>query len=122
MTDLKGIDPSVCMHHIRLEESSKPSSEMQQRLNPNMEEVVKKEVIKLLDVGIIYPISDSKWVSPTQVVLKKFGITIVKNESGDLVLQHVTIRWRMCIDYRKLSASTRKDHFPLPSLIRYSKD
>ena len=60
MADLKGIDPSVCMHYIHLEEDTKPSCEMQQRLNPNMKEVIKKEVLKLLDVGIIYPISDSK--------------------------------------------------------------
>ncbi|XP_057497350.1 uncharacterized protein LOC130782070 [Actinidia eriantha] len=80
VTDLKGIDPSVCMHRIHLEESSKPSHEMQRRLNPNMKEVVKKEVIKLLDTGIVYPISDSKCVSPTQVVPKKSGITVVENE------------------------------------------
>ncbi|XP_057500991.1 uncharacterized protein LOC130785012 [Actinidia eriantha] len=114
VADLKGIDPSVCMHRIHLEESSKPSREMQRRLNPNMKEVVKKEVIKLLDAGIIYPISDSKWVNPTQVVPKKSGITVVENESGELVPQRFTTGWRVCIDYRKLNASTRKDHFPLP--------
>ena len=59
VADLKGIDPSVCMHRIHLEEDSKPSREMQRRLNPNMKEVVKKEVIKLLDVGIIYQILGS---------------------------------------------------------------
>ncbi|XP_024042132.1 uncharacterized protein LOC112099218 [Citrus clementina] len=88
----------------------------QRRLNPHMKEVVKTEVLKLLDVGIIYPISDSKWVSPTQVVPKKSGITVVKNEKGELIPTRITSSWRMCIDYRKLNEATRKDHFPLPFL------
>ena len=79
-----------------------------------MKEVVKNEVIKLLDAGIIYPIADSKWVSPTQVVPKKSGVTVVQNEVGELVPTKVVTGWRMCIDYRKLNATTRKDHFPLP--------
>ena len=49
-----------------------------------MKEVVKKEVLKLLDAGIIYPISDSKWISPTQVVPKKGGVTVVENEKGGI--------------------------------------
>ena len=59
---------------------------MQRQLNPTMQEVVRAEVLKLLDVGIIYPISDSQWVSPTQVVPKKAGITIVKKAQDELVL------------------------------------
>ncbi|XP_059659018.1 uncharacterized protein LOC132305391 [Cornus florida] len=70
------------MHRIFLEEDSKPSREAQRRLNPNMKELVKKEVVKLLDVGIIYPILDSQWVSPIQVDPKKSGITVVKNSDG----------------------------------------
>jgi hypothetical protein len=58
------------MHKIHLEENSKPSRESQRRLNPKMQEVVRTEVIKLLDAGIIYPISDSKWVSSIHVVPK----------------------------------------------------
>ena len=81
-----------------------------------MKEVVRKEVLKLLDVGIIYPISDSKWVSPTQVVPKKSGITVVPNAEGDLVPMRTTTGWRRCIDYRKLNVVTRKDYFPLPFL------
>jgi hypothetical protein len=65
--DIKGISPSVVMHKIHLEEDTKPSREPQ-RLNPTMQEVVRGEVIKLLDAGVIYPISDSKWVSPIHVV------------------------------------------------------
>ncbi|CAN6706506.1 unnamed protein product [Malus baccata var. baccata] len=68
IADIKGINPATCMQRILLEEGAKPTREAQRRLNPLMMEVVKKEVIKLLDVGIIYPISDSKWVSPVQVV------------------------------------------------------
>jgi hypothetical protein len=113
VADLKGIDPSICMHRIHLEEGARPSCEAQRRLNPNMKEVVMKEVVKLLDAGIIYPISDSKWISHTQVVPKKSGLTVVENASGELIPQHTTIGWRVCIDYRKLNSHTRKDHFPL---------
>ena len=112
--DIKGISPTICMHKIFLEEDSRPSREAQRRLNPIMKEVVKKEVLKLLQVGIIYPISDSKWVSPIHVVPKKSGITVVRNEQNELVPQRLQTGWRVCIDYRKLNTATRKDHFPLP--------
>ncbi|XP_070666662.1 uncharacterized protein [Malus domestica] len=116
LADIKGISPTTCMHHILLEEGAKPSREAQRRLNPPMLEVVKKEVIKLLDCGVIYPISDSRWVSPVQVVPKKSGITVVKNEEQELVPTRMVTGWRVCIDYRKLNAMTRNDHFPLPFL------
>ncbi|KAM7528606.1 hypothetical protein LguiB_032016 [Lonicera macranthoides] len=114
ITDLKGISPSVVMHKIHLEDNSKPSREPQRRLNPVMQEVVRAEVLKLLDAGIIYPISDSEWVSPVQVIPKKSGITVVANEHNELVPSRVQTGWRVCIDYRKLNSMTRKDHFPLP--------
>ena len=79
-----------------------------------MKDVVKNEVIKLLDAGIIYPISNSKWVSPTQVVPKKSNITRVKNAIDELIPTHLVTGWRICIDYRKLNSATRKYHFPLP--------
>ncbi|KAM1441407.1 hypothetical protein ACFXTO_009525 [Malus domestica] len=79
-----------------------------------MMEVVKKEIIKLLDYGVIYPISDSCWVSPVQVVPKKSGVTVVKNAEDELVPTRIQTGWRVCIDYRKLNNTTRKDHFPLP--------
>ena len=102
------------MHHILLEEGLKPSREAQRRLNPNLKEVVKEEVLKLLKVGIIYPISDSNWVSPVHVVPKKSGITVVANENNELIPTRKTTGWRVCIDYRKLNTATKKDHFPLP--------
>ncbi|CAL9005419.1 unnamed protein product, partial [Prunus brigantina] len=86
IADIKGISPTLCMHKILLEDNAMPKRDAQRRLNPNMKEVVRKEVMKLLDVGIIYPISDSKWVSPVQVVPKKSGITVVKNEANELRL------------------------------------
>ena len=114
LEDIKGISPSICTHRIHLEDDAKPSREPQRRLNPHMQEVVRAKVLKLLDAGMIYPISDSKWVSPTQVVPKKAGITVVENEKGELVATRVPTKWRVCIDYRKLNSVTRKDHFPLP--------
>ena len=114
ITDTKGINPLICTHRIHLEEDVKPSRQPQRRLNPIMKEVVKKEVLNLLGVGVIYPIADSKWVSPTQVVPKKSGVTVVENEENELIPTRVTSGWRVCIDYRKLNAGTRKDHFPLP--------
>jgi hypothetical protein len=79
-----------------------------------MQEVVRAQVIKLLDAGIIYPISDSKWVSPIHVVPKKAIITVIKNKENELVPTRVQLGWRVCIDYKKLNSATRKDHFPLP--------
>ncbi|RVW29309.1 Retrovirus-related Pol polyprotein from transposon 17.6 [Vitis vinifera] len=73
ISDLKGISPLVCTHHIYMEEEAKPIRQPQRRLNPHLQEVVRTEVLKLLQAGIIYPISDSPWVSPTQVVPKKSG-------------------------------------------------
>jgi len=79
-----------------------------------MMEVVKGEVIKLLDVCIIYPISDSPWVSPVQCVPMKRGTTVMENEHHELIAIRKTTEWRMCVDYRKLNEVNRKDHFPLP--------
>jgi hypothetical protein len=72
-----------------------------------MREVVKKEVIKLLDAGIIYPVRHSEWVSPVYCVPKKGGLTVVKNEKNELILQRTVTGWRMCIDYRKPNKATR---------------
>jgi hypothetical protein len=80
LADIKGISPSMCMHHILLEDNAKPTREMQRRLNPPMMEVVKAEILKLLDAGVIYPITDCKWVAPIHMVPKKTGITLVKTK------------------------------------------
>ena len=113
ITDIRGISPSYCMHKILMEEGHKPTIEKQRRLNPNMQKVMKNEVIKLLDTGIIYPISDSSWVSAIQCVPKKGGMTIVKNEEEESIPIRVMNGWRVCIDYRKLNSATRKRSFSI---------
>nr|GEU98494.1 DNA-directed DNA polymerase [Tanacetum cinerariifolium] len=114
ITDIKGIDPRFCTHKILMEEDFKPSVQSQRRVNPKIHEVIKKEVLKLLDAGMIYPIFDSPWVSPIHCVPKKGGITMVANEENELIPTRLVTGWRFCIDYRKLNEATRKDHFPLP--------
>ncbi|GJX87402.1 reverse transcriptase domain-containing protein [Tanacetum coccineum] len=114
ITDIKVIDPRFCIHKILMDEDNKPTVQSQRRVNPKIHEVIKKEVLKLLDAGMIYPISDSPWVSPGHCVPKKGGITIVANEENELILTRLVTGWRVCIDYRKLNDATRKDHFPLP--------
>ena len=116
LADLKGIRPSMFMHHILLEDGHKPSVEAHRRLNPTMKEVVRKEVLKWLDTGVIYPISYSAWVSPVQVVPKKGGTTVIRIENNILLPSITVIGWRICIDYRKPNKATRKDYFPLPFL------
>ena len=76
IADIKGINPLICTHHIYLEDDVNPSRQPQHRLNPHITDVVQNEVLKLLDVRIVYPIADSKWVSSTQVVPKKSSVTI----------------------------------------------
>nr|GFB07403.1 reverse transcriptase domain-containing protein [Tanacetum cinerariifolium] len=114
LTDIKGIDPEFCSHKILLEEEHSPKVQSQRRVNPKIHDVIKKEVEKLLDAGLIYPISDSPWVSPIHCVPKKGGMTVIKNDESELVPTHLVTGWRVCIDYRKLNEATRKDHFPLP--------
>nr|GEV06733.1 reverse transcriptase domain-containing protein [Tanacetum cinerariifolium] len=114
ITDIKGIEPRFCIHKILMEEDYKPAVQSQIRVNPKIHEVIKKEVIKLLNAKMIYLISDSPWVSPIHCVPKKGGITVVKNENNELIPTRLVIRWRVCIDYRKLNDATRRDHFPLP--------
>ncbi|KAD4585743.1 hypothetical protein E3N88_23344 [Mikania micrantha] len=112
--DIQGISPAYSTHRILMEDEYKPVVQPQRRLNPNMQEVVKKEVLKLMDAGLIYPISDSSWVSLTQVVPKMGGMTVITNEKNELIPSRTVTGWRVCIDYRKLNDATRKDHFPLP--------
>nr|GEX75639.1 reverse transcriptase domain-containing protein [Tanacetum cinerariifolium] len=92
----------------------KPVVQHQRRVNPKIHDVIKKEVEKLLDAGLIYQISDSPWVSLIHCVHKKGGFTVVENEENELIPTRLVTGWRVCIDYRKLNEATRKDHFPLP--------
>ncbi|GJW25737.1 reverse transcriptase domain-containing protein [Tanacetum coccineum] len=114
ITDIKGIDPRFCTYKILMEDDYKPTVQSQRRVNPKIHEVIKKEVLKLLDAGMIYPISDSPRVSPVHCVPKKGRITVVANEDNELILTRLVTGWRVCIDYKKLNKATRKDHFPLP--------
>ncbi|RDY07268.1 hypothetical protein CR513_08633, partial [Mucuna pruriens] len=119
LSDLPGINPSICMHRILMEEEAKPIRQQQRRLNPTILDVVKKEVTKLLAAGIIYPISDSQWVSPVQVVPKKSGMTVMKNHQDELVPMRIQNSWRVCIDYTRLNQAICKDHFPLPFIDQF---
>jgi hypothetical protein len=94
--DMKGISSELCTHHIYIKEEFRPIFQPQRRMNPNLKEIVKEELQKLLNADFIYPISDSEWVSPLVIVPKKNG------------------KWRVCVDYRALNKATQKDHFPLP--------
>nr|GEU30597.1 DNA-directed DNA polymerase [Tanacetum cinerariifolium] len=114
ISDIKGIDPRLCTHKILMEEDYNPVVQSQRRVNPKIHDVIKKEVIKLLDVGMIYPTSDSPWVSLIHCVPNKGGITIVANENNELIPTRLVTGWRVCIDYRKLNDATRKNHFSLP--------
>nr|GEY46787.1 DNA-directed DNA polymerase [Tanacetum cinerariifolium] len=142
LSDIKGIDPEFCTHKILMEDDFELAVQHQRRVNPKIHDIIKKEVLKLLDTRLIYPISDSPWVSPVHCVPKKSGFTVVENEENELILTRLVTGWRVCIDYRsftvveneeneliptrlvtgwcvcidyhKLNEATRKDHFPLP--------
>nr|GFA66094.1 DNA-directed DNA polymerase [Tanacetum cinerariifolium] len=101
ISDIQGINPEFCTHKILMEEDYKPAVQHQRRVNPKIHDVIKKEVEKLLDAGLIYPISDS-------------GFTVVENEENELIPTRLVTGWRVCTDYQKLNEATRKDHFPLP--------
>nr|GEW49743.1 reverse transcriptase domain-containing protein [Tanacetum cinerariifolium] len=112
--DIKGIGLEFCTHRILMEEDFEPTVQHQIRVNPRMHDVIKQEVLKLLDAGLIYPISDSPWVSPVHCVPKKGCFTVIENEENELILTRLVTDWRVCINYHKLNEATRKDHFPLP--------
>jgi hypothetical protein len=95
LDDLKGISPTICQHAINMEPNAKPVVEHQRRLIPKMKEVVRNEVLKLLDTGIIYPITNTRGVSHVHCVPKKGGITVVPNENNELIPQRVVVSYRM---------------------------
>ena len=100
LDDLKGISPTLCQHKINMEPDAKPVVDHQRRLNPKMKEVVRMEILKLLEACIIYPIADSRWVSPVHCVPKKGGITVVPNDKNELIPQRIVIGYRMVNDFR----------------------
>jgi hypothetical protein len=97
-----------------MEDQCKPVVDHQRRLTHAMREVVKKEVTKLLNAGIIYLVPHSEWVSLVHCVSKKGGLTMVKNEKNELTPQRTVTGWQMCINYQKVNKAMKKDHFPLP--------
>ncbi|GJU29401.1 reverse transcriptase domain-containing protein [Tanacetum coccineum] len=100
LSDIKGINPEFCTHKILMEEDYKPAVQHQRRVNLKIHDVIKKEVEKLLDAGLIYPISDSPWVSPVHCVPKKGGFTVVENDENELIPTRLVTGWRsVCIDY-----------------------
>nr|GEX37333.1 reverse transcriptase domain-containing protein [Tanacetum cinerariifolium] len=111
---IQGINLEFYTHKILMEEDYKPAVQHQRRVNPKIYDVIKKEVEKLLDAGLIYLISYSPWVSPVHCIPKKGGFTVVENEENELVPTRLVTGWWVCIDYQKLNEATRKDHFPLP--------
>nr|GEY68539.1 reverse transcriptase domain-containing protein [Tanacetum cinerariifolium] len=104
-----------------MEDDFKPAVQHQRRVNPKIHEVIKKEVLKLLDAGLIYPISDSPWVNPVYCVPKKGGFTVVENEENELIPTRLVTGWCVCIDNQNLNDATRKDHFPLPFMDQMLK-
>ena len=100
-SDLKGIPSHLGEHNIDLVEGSVPVRQRQYRLNPKYSLMVKEEIDRLLEAGFIYPVNNSEWVSPIMVVPKKVGA------DGK-------VKIRVCQDFRKLNAATKKDYFPLP--------
>ena len=113
LNDLNGISPTLCQHKISLEEHAKPVHDHKRQLNPKMKEVVRKEILKLLEAGIIYPVADSQWVSPVHCVPKKGGITIIPNDKDELIPQRIITGYRMVINFRKLNKATKKRSLPL---------
>nr|GFB54590.1 reverse transcriptase domain-containing protein [Tanacetum cinerariifolium] len=106
--DIKGIDPRFCTYKILMEDNYKLAVQSQRRVNLKIHDVIKKEVIKLLDACMIYPISDNPWVIPIHCVPKKGGMSVVANVNNELILTRLVTGWRVCIDYRKLNDATRK--------------
>nr|GEX61260.1 hypothetical protein [Tanacetum cinerariifolium] len=122
--DIKGIDPEFCTHKILIGDDFKPAVQHQIRVNPKIHEVIKKEVLKLLDSRLIYPISNIPWVSPVHCVPKKGGFTVVKNEENELiptrlvpgiVLDHKILKNRIKVDKAKVDVIAK---LPYPTTVK----
>ncbi|GJU73241.1 hypothetical protein Tco_1264646 [Tanacetum coccineum] len=109
LSDIKGINPEFCTHKILMEEDYEPTVQHQRRVNPKIHDVIKKEVEKLLDAGLIYPISDSPWVSPVHCVPKKGGMTVVKNDENDLIPTRLVTGWRERITQKRTKNQSQDD-------------
>ncbi|GJY99381.1 hypothetical protein Tco_0516811 [Tanacetum coccineum] len=118
LSDIKGINPEFCSHKILMEEDYEPTVQHQRRVNPKIHDVIKKEVEKLLDAGLIYPISDSPWVSPVHCVPKKGGMTVVTNDEKRLSANKTCNDGGVKHRFIVIERSTRKDHFSLPFMIK----
>nr|GEX90611.1 reverse transcriptase domain-containing protein [Tanacetum cinerariifolium] len=95
LSDIKSIDPEFCTHKILMEEDFEPAIQHQRRVNPKIYDIIKQEILKLLDAGLIYPISDSPWVSHVHCVPKKGGFTVVENEDNELIPTRLVMDWDM---------------------------
>ncbi|GJR43564.1 reverse transcriptase domain-containing protein [Tanacetum coccineum] len=120
LSDIKGINPEFCTHKILMEEDYTPAVQHQRRVNPKIHDVIKKEVEKLLDAGLIYPISDSPWVSPVHCVPKKGGFTVVENEQNELIPTRLVTGWRAIFKYPSIQMIRKRQHLlahtePLPT-------
>nr|GEY71859.1 reverse transcriptase domain-containing protein [Tanacetum cinerariifolium] len=118
-SDIQGINLEFCTHKILMEEEYKPAVQQQRRVNPKIHDIIKKEVEKLLDARLIYPISDSLWVSPVHCVHKKGGFTIVENEENELIPTRLVTRWRLGTNtIVSLMVSSGIFKFPLTLVIK----
>nr|GEU70996.1 reverse transcriptase domain-containing protein [Tanacetum cinerariifolium] len=106
LSDINGVDQEFCTPKILMEEDYEPTVQHQRRVNPKIQDVIKKEVEKLLDAGLIYPIFDSSWVSPVHCVPKKCGIIVVKNDDNDLIPTRLVTGWRIPIDPKDQEKTT----------------
>ena len=113
MNDIKGISPAIVQHRIHLNNDATLKRDPQCKLNPFMQDAVRTEILKPLDNRIVYPIYNSQWVSSVHAVPKKVGFTVVKNDNNESVQTRLPTKIRVCIDYQKLNAATRKDQFVL---------
>jgi hypothetical protein len=114
LNDLKGISPSIATHRIFMEDEAQPVTDFQWKLKPEMKEVVRKEIIRLLDASIIYNVKESDWVNLVHCVPNKGGFMAVPNKHNEMFPNRTVVGYRMCTDFRKLNKETRKDNYPLP--------
>nr|GEY74937.1 DNA-directed DNA polymerase [Tanacetum cinerariifolium] len=118
LSDIQGINPKFYTHKILMEVDYKPAVQHQRRVNPKIHDVIKKEVEKLLDAGLIYPISDSPWASPVHCIPKKGGFTIVENKENELILTRLVTEWRGTNTIVSSMVSPGIFKFPLTLVIR----